>query len=138
MKMLEYKCNNDISPDVLADLYADAGWSVYAADPEKTYRGWKQSFYRLSAWEGETLVGLLRAVGDGETILYVQDLLVRQSHQRRGIGSCLLQRALGEFSHVRQVVLLTDDTEQTRAFYSKNGLRPAEEYGCLPFVHFPF
>ena len=24
------------------------------------------------------------------------------------------------------------------SFYSKNGLRPAEEYGCLSFVRFPF
>ena len=67
---------------------------------------------------------------------WLQDLLVRPEYQRRGIGSELLRRALAQFPQVYQTVLLTDDTEKTRAFYQAMGLTDAVEAGCRAFVRF--
>ena len=93
-------------------------------------------FSPWAAYEGEALIGVVRLVGDGASILYVQDLLVRPEYQRRGIGSELLRRALAQFPQVYQTVLLTDDTEKTRAFYQAMGLTDAVEAGCRAFVRF--
>lgn len=84
--------------------------------------------------ENGTLVGLLRAVGDGCTVVLVQDLLVRPDHQRRGIGTALMQAALERFRSVRQVQLLTDDTEKTKRFYRSLGLLTLPELGCCGFM----
>lgn len=62
------------------------------------------------------LVGFLRAVSDGATIAYLQDVLVRRSHQRQGIGQALVDAFLDRYGHVRQRVLLTDDEPGQRAF----------------------
>ena len=43
---------------------------------------------------GRRLVGLVRVVGDGASIAYVQDLLVHPDWQRRGIGARLLRDAM--------------------------------------------
>ena len=75
--------------------------------PEALRRGFAGSLLTLAARENGTLVGLLRAVGDGCTVVLVQDLLVRPDHQRRGIGTALMQAALERFRSVRQVQLLT-------------------------------
>ena len=48
-------------------------------------------------------------VGDGYTILYIQDLLVHPDFARQGIGSRLLLRILGKYESVYQKILLTDD-----------------------------
>ena len=88
----------------------------------------------LAARENGTLVGLLRAVGDGCTVVLVQDLLVRPDHQRRGIGTALMQAALERFRSVRQVQLLTDDTEKTKGFYRSLGLLTLPELGCCGFM----
>lgn len=79
-------------------------------------------------------MGLLRAVGDGCTVVLVQDLLVRPDHQRRGIGTALMQAALERFRSVRQVQLLTDDTEKTKGFYRSLGLLTLPELGCCGFM----
>jgi GNAT superfamily N-acetyltransferase len=46
----------------------------------------------VTAWDGETLVGLARSLTDFTYATYVADLAVRESHQRMGIGIELLRR----------------------------------------------
>ena len=114
--------------EVLA-LYGSVGWTAYTEQPEALRRGFAGSLLTLAARENGTLVGLLRAVGDGCTVVLVQDLLVRPDHQRRGIGT-----ALKRFRSVRQVQLLTDDTEKTKGFYRSLGLLTLPELGCCGFM----
>ena len=46
----------------------------------------------VTAWDGELLVGISRALSDFSYATYLSDLAVRVSHQRRGIGRELIQR----------------------------------------------
>lgn len=73
-------------------------------------RSLNNSFYILIAWDENKLVGLIRIIGDGETIIYIQDILVLREYQRQVIGSKLLETILDEYNNVSQKVLLTDDT----------------------------
>ncbi len=120
-------------PQTLA-LYASVGWTSYTQNPEMLRAACGQSLLALGAYEDGHLVGLVRAVGDGESILYVQDLLVRPERQRQGVGTALFREILARFPNVYQLVLLTDRTEKSCAFYRSLGLIPAAERGCLAFV----
>jgi GNAT superfamily N-acetyltransferase len=46
----------------------------------------------VTAWDGELLVGISRALTDWSYATYLSDLAVRASHQRRGIGRELILR----------------------------------------------
>ena len=118
--------------DVLA-LYQAVGWSMYTRDPKKLERAIAQSLSVLGAYDGDQLVGLIRAVGDGETILFIQDLLVLPSYQRQGIGRQLVNALVDQFPQVRQRVLLTDDQPQTRAFYENIGFVQGSKVGVIAF-----
>lgn len=118
--------------DVLA-LYQAVGWSMYTRDPKKLERAIAQSLSVLGAYDGDQLVGLIRAVGDGETILFIQDLLVLPSYQRQGIGRQLVDALVDQFPQVRQRVLLTDDQPQTRAFYENIGFVESSKVGVIAF-----
>lgn len=121
--------------EALGELYADAGWTAYTGRLDQLERGVAASLAVYTAWEGEALVGLLRAVGDGQTILYLQDLLVRSSHRRRGIGRGLLERMTADYPQVRQKVLLTDAADRRAMdFYRACGWRGAEELGCTALL----
>lgn len=133
--MLQYRNDHQIPQSDLLALYNDVGWAAYTSDPETLTRAVSSSLRTISAWEGDELVGLIRAVGDGLTILYIQDILVLEKHQRRGIGSVLLGDMLAQYEHVRQIVLLTDATAKTRAFYEKNGFGSLDSMGCLGFMY---
>ncbi|MCH5286465.1 MAG: GNAT family N-acetyltransferase [Christensenellaceae bacterium] len=119
-------------PDLadLLRLYGSVGWTAYTDDPDRLCRAWQGSLLTLSAWVEKILVGALRAVGDGETILFIQDVLVVPERQRRGIGTMLMREALAVYPHVRQTQLLTDNAPETLAFYRSLGFMPAEEAGC--------
>lgn len=121
-------------PEVLA-LYKSVGWSMYTRDPARLERALTHSLTVLSAYEGKQLVGLIRAVGDGETILFIQDLLVLPEYQRRGIGKQLIEALLARFPEVRQRVLLTDNDPKTRSFYKAAGFVESQQMGVIAFYH---
>ena len=75
-------------------LYAEVGWTAYTDAPDTLRKGFENSLLTLAAYEGTTLLGLVRAVGDGHTIIFVQDILVRPQFQRRGIGPALFAGSL--------------------------------------------
>ncbi len=122
------KDQNQFDRGTLLSLYDSVGWTVYTAQPDRLLPAFSRSLRILSAWDGDTLVGLCRAVGDGITIVYIQDLLVRPEYQRHGLGRQLLGQMLEEYKHVYQKCLLTD--ESTVSFYEKMGLQLVSEAGC--------
>jgi ribosomal protein S18 acetylase RimI-like enzyme len=124
----------EIDRQQLLGLYGDAGWSAYTAYPDVLVDAVGNSLYVVSAWRGDLLIGLVRVVGDGLTIAYIQDILVRREFKRQGIGTALMKMALDRFSHVRQVVLLTDDTQETRGFYESLGFESCDSGGLVSFI----
>ena len=127
----EYPTYNEAE---ILSLYASVGWTAYTDHPETLRKGFENSLLTLAAYEGDELLGILRAVGDGHTIVFIQDILVFPAHQRRGVGSALIQAALARFPHVRQIELATDNTPKTVAFYKSPGFKEMSELGCCGFM----
>ena len=120
----------------LVALYQSVGWSLYTNDPERLTTAVKQSEWVLTAWVSEELVGLARALTDGISITYLQDVLVHPDHQRRGIARTLLTRWLEDHTSVRQRVLMTDDEPKQLSFYESLGMLrvgPGSELPCNAF-----
>ena len=120
--MIEYKeFGAERLEDVLR-IYEENGWSAYLNDRSKLERAFKRSLFLLGAFEDGRLAGFVRCVGDAEYILYVQDLIVRPSRRRMGVGRELMRRVSDAFPAVRQFVLITDrDDEVSNAFYRAVG-----------------
>ena len=97
----------------IRDLYRAVGWTAYTDNMPALKRGFENSLLTLAAYEGENLMGIIRAVGDGSTIVFIQDILVFPEHQRKGIGTALIKEVLERFSNVRQIELATDNTPKT-------------------------
>ena len=131
MTICEYK--QYAEQEILA-LYTSVGWTAYTDHPELLRKGFENSMLTLAAYEDDQLLGIIRTVGDGHTIVFVQDILVFPEHQRKGVGSALLQAVLDRYSHVRQIELATDNTEKTVAFYRSMGFKEMSEIGCCGFI----
>lgn len=111
-------------------LYESVGWTAYTDHPDSLRQGFENSMLTLAAYEGGQLLGIIRTVGDGATIVFVQDILVFPKYQRKGVGSALLQAVLDMYRHVRQIELVTDNTQNTIAFYKSMGFKEMSEFGC--------
>ena len=113
------------------EIYRQSEWNSYLKDKEKLRRAFDSSLYILGAFEDGRLVGFVRCVGDNEFILYIQDLIVTPSFQRKGIGRELMRRVSERFSDIRQFVLITDrEDKAANAFYRSIGLSP--EFNGFP------
>ena len=130
---MRYEENRLPSDAALVRLYNDAGWVAYTDDLPALRTAFVNSLYLLCVYEEEELVGLLRAVGDGVSILYIQDILVLADRRRHGIGTALMTHTLKKYASVRQKVLSTDNTPELRAFYNSLGFVPFEETGLVAF-----
>ncbi|MDU7552913.1 MAG: GNAT family N-acetyltransferase [Streptococcus parasanguinis] len=108
--MLEYKQEIPTMTDLLA-LYSSVGWTNYTNNPTMLEEAVKASIWQLAVYDEKALVAYIRLVGDGHSVLLVQDLLVRPDHQRQGIGRKLLEEALATFPNVYQRLLATDRSE---------------------------
>ena len=131
---LSYEKN--IDADKLMNLYQSVGWSAYTEDLDLLKEAIQKSLDVVTAWKNGELVGLIRTIGDGLTILYIQDILVLKDYQNRGIGSRLLQEILEQYASVRQKVLLTEEAEDVRAFYEKNGFSSCDKGTLVAFAKF--
>ncbi len=115
-------------------LYSSVGWTAYTDAPEALCQGFANSLLILGAFQNEKLFGLIRVVGDGHTVILIQDILVCPAYQRQGIGTKLMQAVLEKYRNVRQIQLATDNTQKTKAFYHSVGFAEYSEMGCCGFM----
>ena len=132
--MLIFKEYNAYKETEILGLYASVGWSNYTREPDMLRRAFSNSLYALAAFDNDKLVGLIRAVGDGASIIFIQDLLILPEYQRRGIGSRLLQILMEKYKKVYQLQLLTDDSKKNIAFYEAVGLKKSSDFNCCAFM----
>lgn len=131
MEIKEYTTFN--LPEVL-NLYKSVGWIAYTEKVDMLKIAFENSLLVLGSFEDNKLIGIIRVVGDGASILYIQDILVHPAYQRRGIGKSLLLEVLGRYSSVYQTVLITDDTPKTISFYQSCGFTLDTNMGCCAFI----
>ena len=131
MEIREYKtyCHDEI-----VNLYKSVGWKNYLERENVLMQAFANSLCVLGAYEGERLIGIVRAVGDGKTVVFVQDLLVLAEYQRKGVGTRLMKALMERFGDVYQMELLADDTEAARAFYSALGFKASNALGCVAYI----
>ena len=134
--MIHYVENPDVTVEDVLPLYEAVGWTNYTTKPEMLKAAFENSLHVLAAFTEEgILVGVLRAVGDGASILFIQDILVTPEYQHQGIGTKLLQQTLEKYKNVYQIQLATDDSTKTVSFYESNGFTSLTSLNCVSFIY---
>ena len=118
----------------IKNLYQNVGWTNYLERINILEEAYANSLCVLGAYDSDRLVGIIRAVGDGQTIVFVQDIIVLPEYQRKGIGTKLLKAVMDKYHDVYQMELLTDNTVKTKAFYRSVGFTASDDVGCVAFI----
>ena len=131
MEIKEYRSYKEAE---IRRLYTEVGWTAYTENMSVLEQGYKNFLLVLAAYENDELFGIIRVVGDGFTIIFVQDILVFPREQRKGVGTALMKAVLDRYPDVRQIELATDNTSKTVAFYKSLGFTEFSEMGCCGFM----
>ena len=129
--MITIKKQDIVKLEDVLHLYQAVGWTNYTHQPQMLEQALSHSLVIYLALDGDSVVGLIRLVGDGFSSVFVQDLIVLPSYQRQGIGSSLMKEALKDYKDTYQVQLLTDQTEKTLRFYRSMGFEILSTYNCI-------
>lgn len=138
MEIIYKEIRESYNKEELRLLYHDTEWINYGNDIEKTKRAIEKSLCTIGAFHNDKLVGIIRVIGDDERIIYVQELVVLKQYKRRGIGKTLIKLIKNKYNHIKDIVLITDNTDnnpETNGFYRSLGFKEASEYGTICYIN---
>lgn len=90
--MIEYRSERKITVEQFIQILIDStlGERRPLQDIERLTTMLDRADILITAWDGDKLVGISRAISDFSYCTYVSDLAVHQQYQRMGIGKKLL------------------------------------------------
>ena len=124
----------EYNEEEILNLYRSVGWSNYFNNPLMLKNAYAHSLKVLGAYSEDKLLGIIRVVGDGYSIVHIQDILILPEYQRSGIGTALIKRILEMYKDVYQKSLLTDNTEKTVQFYKSLGFEMDTDIECRAYM----
>ena len=110
--------------DQIITLYRQAGWwENPQADRDHVRRIVSGSHRFLVALENDELVGMGRVISDGESDAYIQDVTVKATCRKKGIGTQIVNRLVRniEADGLKWIGLIAE--RNTHAFYERIGFK---------------
>lgn len=119
--MIAYRMGNDLDLDRTIELYraSTLGERRPVDDRERMAAMLRHANLVVTAWEGDLMVGISRALTDFSFVTYLSDLAVRVSHQRAGIGKELMRRTQAAGGPHAKLILLAAPSAE--AYYPHVG-----------------
>ncbi|MGA2604517.1 MAG: GNAT family N-acetyltransferase [Verrucomicrobiia bacterium] len=128
---IRYQTGNNLDLDEVVDLYraSTLGERRPIDDRERFSAMLKNANLVITAWDGDLLVGISRCMTDFNFFTYLADLVVRESHQRRGIGKELMRLTQKHSGPKTSILLLAAPAAET--YYSHVGFEHAPQAWLL-------
>ncbi len=114
---IEYRVNVPLPTEQIVAVFESSGIRRPTSDHARIRRMFDKANLVVSAWHGETLVGIARALTDYSYCCYLSDLAVRKEYQRTGIGRALVR--LTRERAGRQTMLLLLSAPEAMDYYPK-------------------
>jgi len=118
IKVLEYKINCKIDPEQITYLRKSVGWNGMLESNRKLL---KNSYLYICCFEENELIGFLDVVSNGITDAYIQDLIVKPSFQKKGIGKELMNMAIDLLKKDGIYAISVLFNEELQNFYKQFG-----------------
>jgi 8-oxo-dGTP pyrophosphatase MutT (NUDIX family) len=119
-KGIDFFRNRKLLPNRIADLYEDSGLNRPTKDLDRIARMFEHSNLVISAWRGEKLVGVSRALTDFSYCCYLSDLAISKVDQRGGLGKKLIDLTKKQAGPESNLLLLS--SPEAMEYYPKVGL----------------
>jgi len=105
--MIEYRHDFPLDPRDVAQVFEASGIVRPTNDLPRIARMLAGANLVLSAWDGDKLVAVCRALTDYSYCCYLSDLAVDTAYQRQGVGKRLMERLREILGEEVSLVLLS-------------------------------
>ncbi len=119
----------------IVQLYKAAGWWQPADDGEPDFVDHiaTNSYCFVGAFQGECMIGMGRALSDGVSDAYIQDVTVLPAYRGRGIGARIIARLIRKLraDKIGWIGLIGEPGTET--FYKRLGFTEMQD--AVPFIY---
>ena len=127
--MIEYKETKLIKKEALVELFESVNWPE-AKYPDKLFAAIQNSQTIICAFDGDKLVGLIRALDDSSIFAIIHFLLVNPAYQGLHIASTLVNKLKEKYKDIMYLKVVPID-ENAKRFYEKLGFEDSKNANCL-------
>ncbi len=85
-----------------SSLFRSVSWGS-SLTPEEMLLAVTASDHIVTAWEGDTLIGLVRSLDDGVWSANIDCMMVRRENQRQGVARAMLTKLLEQLGDIRYI-----------------------------------
>jgi GNAT superfamily N-acetyltransferase len=129
---VDYKDFNIANKRAYFKLFESTGWTeIMEQGPDILFQSIKSSWYRIDAYNNNTLVGMGRIISDGYYQAFICDLIVHPEYQGKGIGKEILLRLLRRCKEKNILMVSLFAARNKSEFYQRFGFeeRPSHSPG---------
>lgn len=121
--MIKYRKGYDIDYIRLVELFTEAGWEDKTTDYKRLFAMVENSTLVVTAWDFDYMVGFARLTCDEAYNGQINNVVVDNEYQNRGIGKELIRQIL---SYNPRITYLLRADRTNEDFYLSLGFEPAE------------
>ena len=110
-------------------LYDSVGWGRY--EDRIVKKALENTFYSVSVYDEDKIVGFGRIIGDTICFLYIQDIMVMPEYQGKEIGTLIMNKLLEKVKEVKSenldVRVYLGASKDRESFYERFGFVKRED-----------
>lgn len=118
---ITYTEEKKFTKEQIEALFLSVGW-ISGQFPNRLFKALQNSSTVITAWDGEKLVGLIRALDDSELVAYIHYLLISPQYQKMGIAGNLVNLIKEKYKDFLYIELMPEEKKNV-AFYEKYGFQ---------------
>lgn len=111
-------------------LYKDAEWWEDSWDNEKEWLNQivKNSFVFIALYLEKEIIGMGRAISDGISDAYIQDIIVKENFKRKGFGKIILKEIIKRLKNNKIDWIGLIAKPNTKSFYEKCDFKEMDNF----------
>ncbi len=128
--VITYKVNKKIEPHQLSDVFRASGIRRPYDDLNRMKKMLDNANLLVTAWDGEKLVGVARALSDFSYCCYLSDLAVIKEYQHQDVGHELVSQVQNQLGDECTLLLLS--APDVMEYYPRIGFSKADNAFVIP------
>lgn len=128
-----YKSEKCFTKEQVQELFLSVHW-VSGQYPEQLYKALLNSETVFTAWDGNKLVGLVRAIDDGVMLAYMHYVLVHPDYHGQGIAGRMIKMIQEKYKGYLYIELMPEESKNA-TFYQRFGFHLMEDGVAMQSVN---
>lgn len=126
MLNLKENVNNVDEFNLLYDL---VGWGAY--NKKISQKALNNTYYSVSIYDDEQIIGYGRLIGDGICFMYIHDVMVKPEYQNKKIGTMIMNKLIEKIELIKEentdIRVYLGASKGKEEFYEKFGFVKRED-----------